>query len=63
MMKIKIVIDFLVNLMDVEVKKYDIIVILLIVMIDGIIYVEDEMIMCEEFIDKMVMVKFLLKMS
>lgn len=63
MTKIKIVTDSSANLTDAEVKKYDITVIPLTVMIDGTIYVEDETITREEFIDKMATAKSLPKTS
>lgn len=63
MTKIKIVTDSSANLTDAEVKKYDITVIPLTVMIDGTIYVEDETITREEFISKMATAKSLPKTS
>lgn len=63
MTKIKIVTDSSANLTDEEVQKYDITVIPLTVMIDGTIYVEDETITREEFINKMATAKSLPKTS
>lgn len=61
MVKIKIVVDFFVGLIEVEIKEYDIMIIFLFVMIDGMVYVECEMIINDQFFDMMEKVSFLLK--
>jgi len=63
MTKIKIVTDSSANLTEAEIEKYEITVIPLSVMIDRTIYIEDETITRDEFIEKMATAKSLPKTS